>query len=352
MKIRSWLAGLVAVAVLLAGCGEGSKVADAESAPLPTSEVSSSGQEVLKRSKCRSPARGSLRVSLNSYVGPDNVAVWVAKLKGFFSDVDVRTRVLTPIVPNRPVRYLTLRVDDVALAQVPQAVIAKAAGAPIIVLGTLISQPTAAMIWLKSSGINSVAEMKGKTVAYPGVPFQKAFLEEILVRAGLEPAEVRLEPVGYRLIPTLLSREADAVFGSWNIEGMTLESRGAAPVAERVEKLGIPGYQELAVVARTECVAKYPRLYSRFMAALTRGVAATREHPAWATRLIEENGERNRELEEPEVDAQVAATLPLLVRDPRIDPEQSRRLLAWMYQRGLIEREVPASEIFTNSYLP
>ena len=40
------------------------------------------------------------------------------------------------------------------------------------------------MIWLRGSGIESVADLKGKTIAYPGIPFQKDFLAAI----GIQPA--------------------------------------------------------------------------------------------------------------------------------------------------------------------
>jgi len=353
MKICHWLAGLAAIAVLLAGCGEGSKVADAETSAPKTPEIGSAGHEVLQRAKCQSPARGVLRVSLNSRVGPDNVAAWVARRRGFFSDAGVQTRVLSPIVPNRPVRYLTLRVDDVAFAQAPQAVIAKTAGAPLVVLGSVISQSTAAMIWLKSSGIESVADLEGKTIAYPGVPFQEALLKTILARVGLSLTDVKLEAVGYRLVPTLLSGEADAIFGgSWNIEGKTLEVRGADPVVKRVGTLGVPGYQELVVVAQRNCAARYPRVYRDFMAALTRAVVAIRRNPGLATRQIREIGERNPELKPPEIKAQVSATLPLLARNPRLDLGQAAQLTKWMDQNGLIEGESSTSGLFNNAYLP
>ena len=40
-------------------------------------------------------------------------------------------------------------------------------------------------MWLPDSGIEEISDLKGKTIAYPGVPFQKDFLEYILEGAGL-----------------------------------------------------------------------------------------------------------------------------------------------------------------------
>ena len=51
---------------------------------------------------------------------------------------------------------MTLRtadVDDFGVTQQPQVALARKTGHPIVAVGSLISQPTAAMIWLKGSKI-------------------------------------------------------------------------------------------------------------------------------------------------------------------------------------------------------
>lgn len=351
MKISYWLAGLGAVASLLAGCGDGNGVSEAEGGP-ETSTPNRARAETLNRPKCLAPAQKALRVSLDGHVGPENVSFWMAKRRGFFADAGIRVRVLSPIVPNRPVRYLTSRVDDIALAQQPQVVIARALGAPVVALGSVVPRPTAAMIWLRSSGIRTIADLEGKTVAYPGVPFQKAFLGEILRQGGLTLDDVEVKPVGYRLVSALLEGEADAIFGGTsNVEGVTLESRGAKPVIRRVQDLGIPDYEELVMVARTECVSSYPQVYRGFMAALGRSTDAALNNPGAAVALIEENGESDPGSSRKEIEAQVASTFPLLARNAQMNLKRAGGLVDWMDQRGLIPQEPPISELLTNEYL-
>ena len=59
-------------------------------------------------------------------------------------------------------------------------VLERARGAQVVAVGSLISDPTAAMIWLEKSHIGGIADLKGKTIAIPGLPFQKSFLQSIL----------------------------------------------------------------------------------------------------------------------------------------------------------------------------
>ncbi len=232
--------------------------------------------------------------------------------KGFFADAGLSVYPGIPVRPRRPVRYVAAYTDDIALTQQPQVALAKENGAPIVAVGSLISQPTAAMIWLKKSGIRGIADLRNKTVAVPGIPYQEKMLESILEKAGVKPDDVEVKHVGYRLMPALLEGKADAIFGgSWNIEGAALRERGVKPVIKRVQELGVPTYDELVVITRADRAAREPRVIRKFMSALNRGVAAVKRNPEIALKLIE-SGPREFEISKRETNAQVRATLPLL----------------------------------------
>jgi putative hydroxymethylpyrimidine transport system substrate-binding protein len=281
-----------------------------------------------------------------------NAGFLMARARGYFADLNLTPRMLSPSRPNFPVHYVITDVDDVSVAQQPQVVIAKTMGAKVEAIGSVIPQPTDALIWLRGSGIRDVADLKGKTVAFPGVPFQRAFLEDLLERAGLTPKEVRIKPVGYRLVSTLIEGEADAIFGgTWNREGISLEARGAKPVIRRVQSLGLPAYDQLVVVVDSRCLDQYPQVYQDLMAALARGTRAAIEDPAGVAKLIGENHEHDAEAGRRETAAQIEATLPLLSTSGQMEPGQATGLIAWMHDRGLIERAPPFSELLTNEYL-
>lgn len=241
-----------------------------------------------------------------------DIAVLMAVEKGFFADVGLTVYTGIPIAPRRPVSYIAAYTDDIALTQQPQVAMAKEKGAPIVTVGRLISQPTAAMIWLKKSNIRGIADLRGKTIAVPGIPYQEELLESILERAGLEPGDVEVKHVGYRLLPALLGGKADAIFGgSWNIEGVALRERGLQPVVKRVQDLGAPDYDELVVITRADRAAREPQVVRKFMAALNRGVAAVKRYPGLAVKLIE-SSPHEYEIDKRETMAQVRATAPLL----------------------------------------
>ncbi len=321
--------------LLVAGCGGSG---DTESAPTPI--------------QADAPPRNlrELRMTLDGWHGPQHVGILMAASRGYFEDAGVDLRALTPATPDRPVPYVVRRSVDLSVAQLPQVVLAKEKGAPIVVLGSLIAQPTASMIWLQESNLHDPADLRGKTIGYPGVPFQRAFLESALARAGVPPGDVRIENVEYDLVKALTSGRVDAIFGgSANLEGVKLSARGLKPMITPVEDLGVPPYAELVVIARRDTVSKDPALYRRFMAALAKGTADALQNPSKDRQLVQLTPE-SEPLTGPGVDkAQIEATLPLLSRSGDVDSGQVEALSEWMKAHGMIKKALSPEAILATS---
>ncbi|HXQ89306.1 MAG TPA: ABC transporter substrate-binding protein, partial [Solirubrobacterales bacterium] len=197
-----------------------------------------------------------------------------------------------------------------------------------------------------------IEDLKGKTIAVPGLNFQRDLLGSLLKQAGLTLKDVKVKNVQYHLVPSLVKGRADAIFGgSANIEGIELKNRGLDPVVTPVKALGLPAYEQLVVIAREDRVAKEPEVIRGFMAALRRGTAAAIKNPRHAVEAIETGGEVNLEASRKDTKDELAATLPLLSRTGRMSPARVRRLVRWMHREGLIQRAPAVSSLLTNRYL-
>jgi putative hydroxymethylpyrimidine transport system substrate-binding protein len=293
---------------------------------------------------CNPPRK--VAVTLDAQGGAENLGALVADQRGFFADAGLRATVLAPAWPSKAVDYVATGIDDVGLVHLPQVMVAQDLGLSLAVVGTVISQPTTSMIWLKKSKIASIADLRGKTIATAGVPFQEKLLGEILERAGLTLNDVTVKHVSYHLVNALLRGKADAIFGgSWNIEGVALEKRGAQPVIMRVQELGVPAYDELVVITRSECLSKYPQVARGFMTALRRGTAVAVKHPALDLRAIEASNSPDPEATRKISRAQIDATLPLLSRSGRVDAGMTATMIDWMHKQGLIRHRLTAAEL-------
>lgn len=342
------LAALGVVAVLLGSCGGGDATETVARAPGEEAKAPPPLEKPSERPKDLRP----LELTLAGWEGPESVGILMAERQGYFADAGLEVSVLTPVTPVNAVKYVVQGLVDLGVAPQPQVVMAKSKGLPIIAVGSLVLRPTATMIWLRGSSIHGIGDLKGKTIAIPGLSFQKAFLESLLMRAGLTPEDVEVKTVGYKLVPALVSGRADAIFGgSSNIEGLELESRGLHPVAVPVDDLALPAYEQLVVIARANRVAKEPQMIRAFMLALHRGTAAAIEDPEAAVAVVDTGDEPNPEASRQDTEAEVGATLPLVSRSGRMSPGRAVRLVAWMYEQGMIQRNLPVSSLLTNRYL-
>lgn len=291
-------------------------------------------------------------VSLEGRIGPVNAGIRLSVERGFFKELGRDIWAGSPVGPGRPVLYVTSGTDEFGITQLPQLVIAKEEGLPVVAIGSLIPQTTISMIWLKKSGIREIRDLKGKTIAIPGLPFQERLLEVVLRRAGLTRRDVHIKQVAYKLVPVLLAGRADAIFGAdWNVQGAALEAQGVEPVIKRAPALGIPNYDELVLITSEDNVATEPDLVHDFMAGVARGTGTVVEDPEAAMKLIGDSDEADPEATPKTTRAEVEATVPLLSKTGYLDPARVANLERWMHEEGMIRQEPPVSELLTNEYL-
>jgi putative hydroxymethylpyrimidine transport system substrate-binding protein len=334
--------------LLLAGCGGGGPDGVADQQAVATSEVP---PEKPLPFPCPTPS-GLIQVTLDGYAGAENAGILMAEKRGYFREAGLDVSVRTPGNPEYPVTYVAVGDDAVGIAPQPQILLRNEIEETVLAIGSVISKPTAAMIWLKGSGIEGIADLNGKRIAVPLALYQSAFLQRALAPVGLSLDDVEVVEAGYELVPKLLRREVDAIFGgSSNMEGAALEARGAEPVITPVQEFGAPAYDELMVIARPKCVANHPALYRRFMAAMARGTEAALNDPHGVVQAIDQSALSRPGAGRRVTEAQVEATLPLLSRSGRIDLAQAADLIDWVKEKGLIEEEPPVEQLFTNDYL-
>lgn len=321
---------VMVVAVLLVGCGDGGEATVGEDMKCPPKVDAEQGGKPPR-------AKREVFISVNRYVGPESAGILMAQERGYFADAGLAVTVTDAATPNGPLSYVLQEVVDFGVAQQPEVVTARENGASVVALGTLVSRPTAALIWLRKSKIEEVPDLKGMTIAYSGIAFQRAFLRILLEEAGLTLKDVELLDVGHEIVPALVSGRADAAFGGTaNVEGAVLEGRGLEPVVTPVEDLGIPPYEDLVVITRSDRTAPDAQLARDFMSAVARGNAAAVEDPSEAVRAIEKNVEGDPNMGQKATEAGVEATLPLLSRSGCIDLDQEAQLIDWMSEQGLV----------------
>ena len=328
MKFRQTSLAAVAVALIaislgLAACGEKSENVSGKSQPFG--------------------------LTLDFYPNPDHVGIYMAQKLGYFDEAGLDVQIHAPADPSTPIKEVAAGSTDLAISYEPEVLLAHDKGLEVLAVGALVNRPLTSMLWLKKSKIKGVGDLRGKTIATAGIPYQEAFLKTILARANLSTSDVKAVNVGFGLLPALVGGSAQAMLGGFsNVEGVDLRMRGKDPVVTPVDKLGVPTYDELVLVGQRARVEEDPEAIRLFIAALERGTAAAKANPKAATAaLLEANPALDPKLTE----AEVKATLPLL-GSPRMNPAEWTRFIAWMGENELIAANPAPGEVLSNAYLP
>ena len=326
------LAALVALlALALAGCGEKDE---------------------------RAPGNGKVErfnIVLDYFPNADHAGLYAAQSAGDYARAGLDVEIKPPPDPSAPLKLLQSGRADLVISYEPELMLARDKGADLVSVGALVQKPLTTLMSLKD--IQRPQDLAGKRVGTAGLPYQSAYLETILRTAGVDPETVKETNVGFNLVPAMLADKVDATLGAfWNYEGEDLKRRGRHPRILRMEKLGVPTYQELVLVARRKDLdEEFASKLRRFLRATARGHERLRANPeTGVSALLKVDPGLERGLQT----AVVSATLPVFFpadRDKPFgwqDPREWDAYGRWMFENKLLKRQPEAGAGVTNEFLP
>ena len=203
-------------------------------------------------------AQESIDVMLDWFVNPDHAALIIAEQKGLFKDQGLKVNLQEPADPSMPPKLVAAGKVDFAVTYQPELIQDVAHGLPLTRISTLIATPLNTLMVLKDGDINSLADLKGKSIGTAisgGV--SEATIGVMLENSGLSLSDVSVINVGWALSSSLASKKVDAIYGGYrNFEMHQLAMEGFEGKAFFVEEEGVPPYDELVVVANSGSVNK------------------------------------------------------------------------------------------------
>ncbi|MBX3069029.1 MAG: ABC transporter substrate-binding protein [Thermomicrobiales bacterium] len=296
-----------------------------------------------------------ISLALDWYPNANHAGIFLAESRDYWHDADLELDAYTPADPTTVLQTVGAGRDQFGISYQTDVLLARDQGVPVVSVAAFVQQPLVTIMALQDAGITSPAALAGKTVGYPGIPSQAAFLATMLEGAGLTLDEVSLVNIGFNLLPALISTQVDAVLGGfWTHETILAEQEGYEVDVMRVEEWGVPSYYELVLVASEKLVEERPELVTAVLSVLQQGYRAAIDAPRDA---IEALTAAYPELDE-EVERQGIALLSevWLPDTPPVfgyqDPEQWTAYAAWMVDRGLIGGGLDVTAAFRADLLP
>jgi NitT/TauT family transport system substrate-binding protein len=278
--------------------------------------------------------------------------LYVAIEKGYFRDAGLDVTVdysmendNAVLLANNTIQFSVLSGEQVMLA--------RSQTLPLVYVMAWYQQYPVGIVSKQVSGINTVADLKGKKIGLPGL-FGASYIGAIalLDSAGLTESDVTLDSIGFNQVEVLVADRDDAVVVYAANEPVQLENLG-----ESINLLKVSDAVDLVangLVTNEKTLIENPNLVKAMVTATLKGIDYTMAHPEEAfeisTRYVENLANTDQ-----------VSQKQVLTRS--IEQWKSERLgysqpVAWenmqriLIKMGLMSQPIEISKCFTNEFIP
>jgi putative hydroxymethylpyrimidine transport system substrate-binding protein len=287
-------------------------------------------------SRAQGPTKAS--IALDWYPNANHAGLFWAQSAGLFTDAGVDISIETPADPTTVLQTVAAGRDTFGISYQPDILLARAQDLPVVAVCAIVPRPLQGVVSLKSADIARPSDLRGKTVGFPGIPSQEAFLKTMLAADGVAMDEITLNNVEFNLLPTLISGQAAAVMGAfWTHETIVAELEGYPVEMMKVEDWGVPLYDELVLVTSEETLATKREMVTGALEVIRAGyMAAAADQTQAIDILVAAYPETERPVEE-----QGIALLADLWTQPDpgfgiMDPDAWAKFADWMIEHDLL----------------
>ena len=280
---------------------------------------------------------------LDWFPNPDHAPIYLAHAKGFFEEEGLAVDIMVPADPNDPLKLVAAGKVNFAISYQPSVITARSKGLPVVSIGALVQHPLSSIIYLKSSGFKTPADLKGRKVGYSVEPLYRVLFEAVAEKAGLKETDYEIYRVGFNLAPSLLSGKVDAVVGAFrNYEAIQIELEGKEVGIFALEDYGIPDFYELVIITHPLEIETRPKRVQAFMTCMAKGISQTIGDPKDSLKIFlklhpDLRDELNRRA--------FQATLPFFEGSPGQEAVRWVEMQKFMLKRGLIKQATPVNEM-------
>ena len=248
-----------------------------------------------------------------------------------------------PSDPSAPIKQVAAGRADLAISYEPEVLLAREQGLPVVAVAALVQRPLTSLMATeqvrRALGARPARQARRhrRDPVPVGLPEDDPRARERARVLG-EGDERRREPAARDALRARSTRRWAAF---WNVEGVELRQRRQRPWIAPVDRLGVPDYDELVLVANEDDVDDKRDDLRLFISARRAGRARGARGPGRRG-----PGAARRE-PRPEARARparaCALTIPALFPEKRdqpwgyLDPVQWRNYGGWMVDNGLLE---------------
>ena len=340
------LAGALALA--LAGCGQTSGVSG------QTREGSGADTQSAQSDQLK-----NITVCLDWTPNTNHTGLYVALANGYYEEAGLDVVIVQP-PENGAVEACSAGQAQFAVDAQDTFAAALVSDTPMecTAVAAILQHNTSGIISLKGRGMDRPKGLEGNTYLTWDSPIELAMMENVVTADGGDWSKVNL-------IPNTVTEEAQDVktnpdhaiwiFAGW--AGVNADVNGIDTDLFLFSDINpVFDYYTPVLIANNDFLANEPETAKAFLAATAKGYEyAVKDPESAAAILIEGDSTRSLEGSEELVTASQIWLADKYIADaPKwgyIDPARWDAFYEWLYEEGLIAKELPAGSGFSNDYL-
>lgn len=278
--------------------------------------------------------------------------LYVAIEKGYYRDEGLDVSIDYSMENDNTVLVGTGKLSF-AVVSGEQVLLARAQELPVVYVAAWYQQYPVGIVAKKSSGITSLADLRGKKIGLPGL-YGANYIGgmALLDSAGLTANDVTLDSIGYNQVAALVAGQDDAVIIYTANEPVQLQNQGVDyTLFKTSDALDLVAN---GLITNEDTLKNNPELVKKMIHATLRGVEYTVDHP-------DEAFEISKKFVETLASADQATQKQVLLNSIEMfktDHYGYSRPAAWqnmqdiLLKMGLLTSPLDLSQAFSNDYLP
>lgn len=328
-RMKKWIA-IISSVLLLAGC---------------------SGEKQVKEKDKKELEK--VTVVLDWTPNTNHTGLYVAKDKGYFEEEGLDVEIILPGEAGAD-QLTASGKADFGVSYQESITQARVQGVPLVSVAAVIQHNTSGFASPAEKNITSPKDFAGKTYGGWGSPVEKSVLDSLMKIENADVEKVSIVNMGDADFFTAVKRDIDFAWIYYGWTGVEAELRG-----EKINMVYLTDYSEkldyyTPVLATSEkMIASNPEKVKAFVKAASKGYGYTIENPNEAAEILLKAAP---DLDEELVKKSQEWLAPKYQDDAARWGEQKldvwKNYADWMFENGLLDKELDPEKAFTNEFLP
>lgn len=283
-----------------------------------------------------------------------NAGYEMAVVKGYYKEAGLDVKIEPGNGSQITAGLIAAGKGDIGFADSAPVMKLISQGAKMKVIATILQGNPNSVTALKKTGLGSVKDMKGKSVAMPNGGSQSSMFPLVLAHAGLKESDLKIVNMpANSMVPALMQGTVDVILGSVDAYTPQLASMGVKTDDYLFVNNGAPTVST-SIVASEAFLAAHPDVAKAFVAASLKGWNAVIEDKAGGVAAMKTVFPDANEALAP---SQIDATLFLMCVNQakfvgKAMPQQWEDTVASLSKIGVLPADIPATAYYTYDYLP